>query len=218
MFKQIVQLFSALLVVIGVITVPAQAQTIDTQNPYKMMEAVAQQTFDRFNQDQAQIKADPNYLKTIVTVELMPFVDYKYASYKVLGQYLRQTSKQQRADFVKAFEGYLVTTYAQAFTEYTNQKVEFEPARDFAGEKIVPINVQIIEQGRPPIKVQFKVRRLKDDSWKAFDMVAEGVSLLSSKQSEVTTLIRQQGIDNVIKLLQQKAAESIHTSSDKQSK
>ena len=36
------------------------------------------------------------------------------------------------------------------------------------------------------------------DEWKAYDMVAEGISLLSSKQSEFEGILRQDGIQAVI--------------------
>ncbi|ABZ78235.1 toluene tolerance family protein [Shewanella halifaxensis HAW-EB4] len=182
---------------------------IDQSNPFTMVEEVANKTFARFHQDEKLIATDPDHLKVIVTEELMPYVDYKYASYKVLGQYLRDTTKDQRERFVEAFKGYLISTYAQAFTEYTDQTVEYGRAEDFAGEKFVSVNIQVVEQGRPAIKLQFKARRLKDGTWKAFDLIAEGVSLLSSKQSEITNLVRQQGIESVINLLKEKTNQHI---------
>ena len=209
MFKGIVRFILPLVMVFTASSVWADDAGVDTKDPYAMVKAVANKTFDRFHQDKALIDADTDHLKVIVREELMPYIDYRYASYKVLGQYLRDTTEDQRDRFVEAFEGYLVSTYAQAFTEYTNQKVEFSPAVDFSDEKIVDVNVQIIEAGRPPIKLQFKARRLKDDTWKAFDLVAEGVSLLASKQSEVTNLIRQQGIEPVIAMLIDKTKQHV---------
>ncbi|QDE32591.1 MULTISPECIES: phospholipid-binding protein MlaC [Shewanella] len=182
---------------------------VNTHDPYVMIQQVANMTFDRFKTDKELINNDLGYLKVIVREELMPYVDYKYAAYKVMGQYLKDTTVDQRNRFVDAFEGYLVATYAQALTEYTNQTVAFDPSSDFSNEKIVEVNVQVIEQGRPPIKIQFKTRRLKDDSWKAFDLIAEGVSLLATKQSEISNLIRQQGIEAVITMLNDKTQQKI---------
>lgn len=190
----------------------AQEIEVNIKDPYAMVESVANKTFARFHQDIDTIKANPDHLKVIVSDELMPYIDYKYASYKVMGTYLRQSTPEQRDRFSEAFKNYLVATYAQAFTEYTNQKVEFEPAKNFADEKMVDVNVQIIEQGRPPIKLQFRVRRLKDDTWKAFDLVAEGVSLLSSKSAEISNLIRQNGIDSVIEDLENHTSSHISLS------
>ncbi|NKF49446.1 ABC transporter substrate-binding protein [Shewanella sp. WXL01] len=200
---------SVILVLATLLSVTAQAEEVDRTDPYKLVEQVADKTFGRFAADKAIIDQDLGHLKVIVEQELMPYVDYKYAAYKVMGQYVRESSKEQRSEFVEAFKGYLIATYAQALTEYTDQTVEFSPARDFSNEKIVEVSVQIVENGRPPIKLVFKARRLKDKTWKAFDLVAEGVSLLASKRSEISNLIRQQGIDNVIQMLNDKTQQDI---------
>ncbi|MEI6860317.1 MAG: ABC transporter substrate-binding protein [Shewanella sp.] len=198
MFNHICKYSAALVLLVLSATAHSEDSAVNTMNPYDMVEAVANNTFARFHQDIDIIKTNPDHLKLIVSDELMPYIDYKYASYKVMGMHLRATTKDQRGRFVKAFQGYLIATYAQAFTEYTDQQVSIAPAKDFSGEKMVNVNIELIESGRPAIKLMFKVRRLKDDSWKAFDLVAEGVSLLASKSSEISNLIRQNGIDSVI--------------------
>ncbi|GGB46737.1 ABC transporter substrate-binding protein [Shewanella inventionis] len=215
LFSRVIALCLVGSAVMSSVTIAANDE-INTNDPYEMIKQVANKTFDRFKQDRALIDSDLSHLKVIVNEELMPYVDYKYAAYKVMGQYLRDTTPDQRDRFVEAFEGYLVATYAQALTEYTNQAVEFDPATDFKNEKIVEVNVQIIEKGRPPIKVQFKARRLKDNTWKAFDLVAEGVSLLASKQSEISNLIRQQGIEAVISMLNDKTKQKIDRQPEKE--
>ena len=54
--------------------------------------------------------------------------------------------------------------------------------------------------------VSFKVRKnRKTNEWKAFDMVAEGVSLLDSKQAELSGIIRQKGLPYVTELLKKKS-------------
>ncbi|WP_077755865.1 ABC transporter substrate-binding protein [Shewanella psychrophila] len=204
MFNRICKVTASLILLTLSATAHSDDSAVNTMNPYDMVEAVANNTFARFHQDVDIIKTDPDHLKLIVSDELMPYIDYKYASYKVMGIHLKATTKEQRTRFVKAFQGYLVATYAQAFTEYTDQQVKFAPAKDFTGEKMVDVNVELIEAGRPAIKLMFKVRRLKDGSWKAFDLVAEGVSLLASKSSEISNLIRQKGIDSVILELEQR--------------
>ncbi|WP_133405472.1 MlaC/ttg2D family ABC transporter substrate-binding protein [Parashewanella tropica] len=190
------------------------AADINTKNPYTMIQQVADQTFARFKADQSKIKADPNYLKTIITDELLPYVDYKYASYMVLGRNLRSSSKSQRTAFVTSFKDYLISTYATAFTAYTDQQVKFSPAKDFSNQKIVTVPVQVISGGRPPINISFKVRKLKNGTWKVFDLVAEGVSLLQSKQSEIGGLIQRQGLDSVIKMLSEKAKAPIQAAAE----
>jgi len=197
----------------GAMAIQAKATSIrvDKKNPYIMIEKVAKLTFDRFSNEHSSIRQDPNLLKSIVKEELMPYIDYRYSAYKVIGNNFKRTSKEDRAKFVPVFRDYLVTSYAQVFTLYNKQKVEFEPEKKIGVKtKILAVSTRVIEPGRDDINISFKVRKnSKTKDWKAFDMVAEGVSLLDSKQAELGSLIRQKGLPYVTELLKEKSKRSI---------
>jgi len=183
---------------------------VDKKDPYLMIKEVAGKTFKRFADEQQAIRIDPNIIKNIVREELMPYVNYKYSAFKVIGKHLKNTTAQERKDFVPVFREYLVTSYAQVFTLYDNQPVEFAPAKNFADKKIVAVNTRVIMPGRDDIDVSFKVRKNRTtNDWKAFDMVAEGVSLLDSKQAELSGVIRQKGLPYVTELLKKKSERNI---------
>jgi phospholipid transport system substrate-binding protein len=194
---------------------PAQA-TVDTADPFAMVQKVADNTFKRVTADQSIISTNKEHLRVIVEDELLPYIDYKYAAYRVLGSYIQKVrtiedakEKQQAVEniktFIEVFKRYLVATYAGVFTQYTNQKVEFLSDRDFASEDIAIVRTRIVEQGKPDISIDFKVRRDKDNQWRAYDMMAEGISLLDAKQTELHGILRQQGIEYVIELLDKKS-------------
>lgn len=67
------------------------------------------------------------------------------------------------------------------------------------------VKTKIVEAGKPDIKIDFKVREDRSGEWRAYDMIAEGISLLDAKQSELQGILRQQGIDHVSDLLEQKS-------------
>lgn len=186
------------------------AADVDKKDPYLMIKTVANLTFKRFANEHVAIRQDPNLLKKIVREELMPYINYKYSAYKVIGSHLKKTTEAQRKAFVPVFRDYLVTSYAQVFTLYDNQPVEFYPAKSFKDKKIVAVGTRVIMPDRDPISISFKVRRnSKTQEWKAFDMVAEGVSLLDSKQKELAGLIRQKGLPYVTELLKKKSQRNI---------
>jgi phospholipid transport system substrate-binding protein len=186
------------------------AEEVNKKDPYQMIKTVADITFKRFANEQAAIQVEPNLLKTIVREELMPYINYQYAAYKVIGSNFKKTNKTERAEFVPAFREYLITSYAQVFTLYNNQKVEFAPPKDFTDERVVSVATSVLEPGRPPIDISFRVRKhKKTGDWKAYDMVAEGISLLDSKQAELSSLIRQKGLSNVTEMLKEKSQKNI---------
>ena len=200
-----------------VLSVQVMAESVvDLSDPYKMVEQVADNTFKRVANDQGIIAKDKEHLRQIVEQELMPYVDYKYAAYRVLGSYIQKvrtmkdaSEKKQAVEniktFIDVFQRYLVATYAGVFTQYKNQKVEFGEARNFQGDDVAVVKTRIVEAGKPDIKIDFKVRKGKNNEWRAYDMMAEGISLLDAKQTELHGVLRQKGIEHVIDLLDKKS-------------
>jgi phospholipid transport system substrate-binding protein len=154
--------------------------------------------FSRISANQQAIQKFPHLMRGIVEEELMPSIDYRYASYRILGKHLKKVSKVQRAEFVEAMRHYLVRTYSIALSKYKNQKVVFEADKPTKGKRIIGVKTQIIEQDAPTINIVFQMRKnKKTGEWKAFDIVVEGISLLSTKQAELNKKIAKQGIDHV---------------------
>jgi len=167
-------------------------------SPYVVLKEVGNNLFTRIAANQKEIKKFPLLMRDIVEEELMPSIDYRYASYKILGKHLKKTTKTQRAEFSEAMRRYLVRTYASALTKYNNQQVIFEADKPTKGKKIVSVKTQIVDLNAPTIDVIFKMRQnKKTGQWKAFDMVIEGISLLSSKQAELSKKIAKQGVEQV---------------------
>lgn len=204
--KQTLALITLVLVSVGL-----QAKDIDATNPYQMMHQVADQTFSRLKAEQTDIRKNPNQLKTIVDEEMMPYVNYQYAALKLLGPNLRGADKKDVEAFINEFRAYLITSYAQVLTQYSNQKIQFEKEPSIESDRrIINVRVDIVDPSRPSIKLDFTLLKNKNTGeWKAYDMVAEGISLLSSKQSEWNTKIRQDGIPSVTKELAELAQKDI---------
>ncbi len=187
------------------------AAQIDKTQPYPMMTQVGELAFDRLKADQSIIKQNPDHLKVIVEEELMPYVNYKYTALKLLGSNLKGAKRADVNEFITAFRGYLIASYAQALTQYTDQQIEFGPKLRLDPSKtITSVKVDILDAPRPNIQLEFKLRKdKKTGEWEVFDMIAEGISLLSSKQSEWSGKLRQEGILSVAKQFDDLAAQPI---------
>ncbi len=194
-----------------VISVSISAAEINKTQPYSMMKQVAEQAFDRLKVEQENIQQDPELLKVIVEEELMPYVNEKYAALKLLGPNLKGAKREDVMTFIGAFRSYLVASYAQVLTQYSDQTIQFAPEPKLDPKKsITSVKVDIIDSPRPNINLEFKLRKdKKSGEWQAFDMIAEGISLLSSKQSEWSGKLRQEGILAVAAELDELARQPI---------
>ncbi|MDH2896301.1 MULTISPECIES: phospholipid-binding protein MlaC [Rahnella] len=205
MFKRLV--IAALLVVMA----PLANAAVDKTNPYSVMNEAANKTFTRLKTEQPKIKQDPNYLRQIVREELLPYVQIKYAGALVLGRYYQQATPAQREAYFAAFSDYLQQAYGQALAMYNGQNYTVQPEQSYADKDIIAIRVTITDpNGRPPVRLDFQWRKnSRTGEWQAYDMIAEGVSMISTKQNEWADILRQKGIDGLTARLKQAAAEPI---------
>ena len=175
------------------------AETAQVVSPYQVIEVTGNNLFTKIANKQDALKKFPDLMRDIVEEELMPSVDYQYAAFKVLGKHLKNTTKEQRVNFISAMRSYLVRTYANALMQYSNQKVLFEPEGKLKDNaKSASVDVKIIDTGKPDINITFQMRKdTQSQEWKAYDMIVEGISLISSKQAEVNRRISDLGLDQV---------------------
>ncbi|MFQ3250989.1 MAG: phospholipid transport system substrate-binding protein [Glaciecola sp.] len=194
-----------------VLMVPAATFAAEEQDdPYVMINKVASLTFERMKREKDLIRENPELLRVVMEEELLPYIDYRFSAFKVLGKYANKVPREKLLEFVSVFREYLITSYAVALGYYDDQLVEFAPAMEFDGRSDVTVRAVIKDGDRPDIKVAFKVRKdRQSDQWQVYDMVAEGISLLTNKRTEFESILRQDGIDKVIELMRKSISEPI---------
>lgn len=199
---------TVLWILFSLVSLFVSADEVVMNNPNQVIHSVSSNTFARISAEKSQLSAQPDYIKVIIEEELIPYFDYKYASYKVMGSHLKKTTKQQRDDFVQAFKKYLINAYGHILFEYDQQEVEILDNNNFKDKNIISVPVRIRDKNGQVTQIAFKLRKnKKTQQWKAFDVIAEGISMLNTKQSEFNDIIHKQGIDHVIELLNSKNSE-----------
>lgn len=192
------------LIMIAMLVIAPLANAADQSNPYKLMGEAAQKTFDRLKNEQPKIRQNPDYLREVVGQELLPYVQVKYAGALVLGRYYKDATPAQRDAYFKAFEAYLKQAYGQALAMYNGQSYQIAPEQPLGDATIVAIRVTIVDpNGRPPVRLDFQWRKnTQTGNWQAYDMIAEGVSMITTKQNEWSDILRTKGIDGLTAQLQ----------------
>lgn len=201
------------ILVAAVVTFSAfvSSSTLANTSPYVLMQQTADKLFGDIKANQSKIKQNPNYLRTIVRNDLMPHVHVKYAGQLVLGKNLASATDAQKEAFFTAFGQFIEQSYAQVLTQYSDQQVQIESEKPLGDKTIVSIRVNVLQNGgAQPIKLDFKWRKnSKTGEWQAYDMAAEGVSMVATKQNEWSGILRQQGIDALTQQVAQSAKQPV---------
>ncbi|MDD7021403.1 MAG: ABC transporter substrate-binding protein [Aeromonadales bacterium] len=183
------------------------AASFAAENPYEVANSVAAKTFGDLKASKDKL-SDPSVVNGIIQNDLMPYVDVRYAAYKVIGPSLKETTKEERDQFTAAFGDYLMRSMSNAIGKYTNQELENSPVSQVSdSDNIVPVKYTVKTPGQADISFIIKMRlNRKTGEWKAFDLIAENVSILDSKQAELSPIIKSKGIKAAITALEQNKA------------
>jgi phospholipid transport system substrate-binding protein len=136
-------------------------------------------------------------------------VDIAWVGRFVLGRYWRPLSEEQKAHYLKEYENFLVYNYATRFTEYTSGTFKVTDTRqDEEGEYTVSMQISAGESNAQPVLVDYRVRRNAKGGkapFLVFDVIIEGVSMITTQRSEFGSVMNDKGIDHLITQLTNKS-------------
>ena len=137
--------------------------------------------------------------------KILPNFNFDRVSRMVLGKNWTKATADQKTAFQTEFRTLLLRTYATALSKYKNQTIEYKPLRMEDGANVASVKTSILQPGGQPIGVDYSLER-KGEIWKVYDIVIEGVSLVTNYRSQFAQEIRTNGLDSLIKKLADKNA------------
>jgi phospholipid transport system substrate-binding protein len=192
----------ALLLLVVVMTLGANMQPVraaDIESPSVFLERVTQQVITILRDDQALLKKDPDRVYKIVDDYILPHLDDVTMSKLALGKHWRNASNEQKIAFVNEFRSLLVRTYSKSLLEFKDQEIRYFPAQ--ADDNRTSVKAEVIQPGGPSIPLAWRMR-VKDDTWKVYDIQIDGISLVTSYRGTFAQEIRKSGIDGLLKYLE----------------
>lgn len=176
---------------------------------------VVKQTSDTLVQDirahHAQYQKNVQSLYDEVNKVVLPHFDWHYISQLVLARYWRKATPEQREHFQAAFQRMLVRSYSEELLTYYNVGVQWKPVHMASDATEATVHSEVQRTGKPTVNIDFSMR-LKDGHWKVYDIVVDGLSLVTNFRSQVAEQIRRDGIDAVVKRFENGATlSSPHT-------
>lgn len=132
-------------------------------------------------------------------------VDIPWVARFVLGRYWREASDAQKAKYVAAYQSFLIKHYTARFTDYTSGSFTITGTKaDSDNEFTVSMELKGNNKNDEPVLVDYRVRAA-GGGFKIFDVVVEGISLISTQRSEFASVVGQHNLDYLITQLKNKS-------------
>ena len=130
--------------------------------------------------------------------------DYVELSKRTLGLNWNKFSPEQRKEFVELYRTILKNAYVDKITAYTNEQVNFTKEVPLTETTVEVQSVVVSKGGETPIF--YRVMK-KENSWKVYDVVIEGVSLINNYRTQFREILGNNPPEKLLETLRKKVSK-----------
>ncbi len=127
--------------------------------------------------------------------------DYVELSKRTLGLNWNKFTVDQRKEFVELFKNMLRDTYIDRITAYTNEKVNYLKEAPLTENTVEVQTMVVAANAQTPINYR---AIKKGGDWKVYDVVIEGVSLVSNYRTQFRDILGNNPPQTLIDTLRKK--------------
>jgi phospholipid transport system substrate-binding protein len=150
---------------------------------------------------------DKKKLMELVDKIVLPHFDFDKMSSWALGKSWKNAKPDEKEKFTAEFRKLLVRTYAAALLDNVDRKISILPPSKKSETKVI-VHTEVAQDGGFPIPIDYKMH-FKSDKWKVYDVVIDGISLVSNYRTSFATEIRKSGVSSVIASLRERNKSAI---------
>lgn len=141
--------------------------------------------------------------------ELQPVVndsfDFETIARVVLGRYWKKLDDSQKMQFIQVFTELSTAVYASRFDSFADQSFEYLDDKEMKKGRIL-VKTQLITDERV-VPFNYVLQPAKD-KWRIINVIVDGVSDLSLKRADYTTIMKSDGFETLIDKIKEKIEQA----------
>lgn len=182
--------------------VPA-APAQDAGAPDVLVKTVTLEVVDLIAKDKEIRSGNRAKLIELIEAKVLPHFNFAAMTALAMGQQWNKATPEQKKRLIEEFRTLLVRTYASALAAFSEQKFDFRPLRGKPTDTDVMVQVRVLQPGAQPVPIDYAMEKTAG-GWKVYDVMVGGVSLVANYRTEFSNMVRESGIEGLIKNLQGK--------------
>ena len=167
------------------------------ENPREVVIDTSERMLKALSAERDHLKEQPGRIFVLVDEIVLPRFDFQRMSEQVLGNFWKKADAGQREAFVAQFRDLLVRTYTTALLNFSGQTIDYLPLQAAAGVTDVVVRTEVRQAGAPSIPIDYSLYA-NSDTWKVYDVVVDGISLVTNYRRNFANRIRRGGMDSLI--------------------
>ena len=179
---------------------PAFAQASPTETVKRTVDEVVRIVADKeMKKPQNEKKRRQELKKAIGAV-----FDYGEMAQRSMARHWRDRSAADKKEFVSLFETLLENSYAGKIESYNNEKIVY--LKELIDGDHAEVKSKVVTAKRNEFTLDYRMLN-RSGKWMAYDVVIEGVSLVSNYRTQFNKIISNGGYAQLVKKLETKSDE-----------
>jgi len=171
--------------------------------PNAMLKATTLEVITAMKLERDQRGGQQKQIASLINTKIVPLFDFARMTRLAVARNWRAATPGQQAALTAAFKSLLVRTYSSALASYRDQVIEFRSLRSDPGATEVTVKSVVKQSGTAPLEMDYEMEKTPA-GWKVYDITVAGISLVTSYRDSFSEMVRDGGVDGLIKALEQK--------------
>lgn len=176
-----------------------------TDNPADLVRDTSRQIMDVLKQENGK---NTKQIRQQVEALAVPQFDFQRMTALAVGLGWRQATPAQQSTLAQQFQTLLVRTYSTTMTRFKSAQIDIQPnvvLGNSGREATVKSAVTLPGNDKGTVAVDYTLYKTAQ-GWKVFNVSVEGASLVTVYRNQFNQEINKNGVDGLIKMLQDKNA------------
>ena len=153
--------------------------------------------------DDPALKSQPAERREQVRKIAEEIFDYPDTARRALGSHWNARTPQEREEFTRLFGELLDRAYISKIDLYQGEKVKWVGETMTGDDAMVKTTIQTKSGTEVPVDYRM---HLKDGRWRVYDVVIEGVSLVSNYRTQFNKIVQTESYDSLVQKLKARGA------------
>jgi len=150
------------------------------------------------------MKKDDNRRRHALKKTISTVFNYSEMAKRSLGKHWAGRSSAEQKQFSDLFASLLENSYASKIESYNNEKIVY--LKETVDGDHAEVKSKVITAKRDEYTLDYRLTKL-NGKWSVYDVVIEGVSLVSNYRTQFNKIITSNGYPELVKKLQAKNSE-----------
>ena len=132
-------------------------------------------------------------------------VDIDWIGKFVIGRKWQSLNESQKINYLKMYKKFLISQYLPLFKDYSGQEIDIKSAKTLSDNRYLVTTEIKSSENNSKYKVEY-ILILNNNKFKIRDILAQDVSMLATQRSQLSSIVNNQGYNDLIDQLSKKSA------------